>query len=842
MTVHKLLARRTLWLILTLVLTLVWISPSGVSLLPVGGDATRFGLGLMSELGRSAHETRPPLWNALWGYGFPALAESQIGAFYPPHLILYGLLPLEWAYAADRIVHALWAALGCWVLANVLGRSAAASFLGSVVFVFSGFFLVHETHHWGWPTTSWLPWIWWAMLQVVRSDRQANSGLLSRCALLSLCASMPVLTGHFQMGFVSLVTGFVFAAGITMSERRMEPEDRKSTSTCAKKLVALVAGSAVAAILAAIQVIPTYELAKLANDQRDWEYLSGFAAPPVHWLGLILPGLGRGFPFWRPLLWDQFHTSPEELFFYVGLVPIWLAVFGVTRTWRSDPATRALAATLAISLLLAAGPYGFGFSLAIRLPGFSYFRAPARWTAAATLALAMLAARGSDTAMTNQEVPARSLRRFFLLTLVLASVSVAGLEGLIRLAENSRGEPNPILDKVDVVRRQTMPGWNDVGSWQDWVRRSAATPAAPIPAYVKPYTNLDRQRFSTDRTEAYAKEVVPQLLLICTGLAGSFAIRASKRRMVALLFALMAADGAIQAKYRPIEFAPVKSVKDQSPVLARIGELSRKRSWPLAIAGDLGNLPMAAGGSPIRAYRTLDVPVMPALDPVYSNPIEALNRKSARLAGLGYVLIDPPTWRNLRAQWRPEAEIEEIEDPELWSWLTTSQVAQRGNSTFALVHLPGELGRAWRVAQRDLDALGVSEFSDATRPDRLEAIAATAVPLEVERARPERIAIESRTEGPELWIVSQWADPNWRATLSNGSGEGSPVEILPMHGGWQGVRIPSAGQWKLAMRYEPASFYAGAAISAAGWLALAMVLAWGQLRGRPSAPIAPAMN
>jgi len=842
MTVHKLLARRTLWLILTLGLSLVWISPSGFSILPVGGDATRFGLGLMSDLGRSAHETRPPLWNALWGYGFPALAESQLGAFYPPHLVLYGLFPLEWAYAADRISHALWAALGCWVLANALGRSAAASFLGSVVFVFSGFFLVHETHHWGWPTTSWLPWIWWAMLKVARYDGPGYSGLLSRCAILSLCASMPVLTGHFQMGFVSLVTGFVFSAVLALSERSVEQDGRKATSTCARKLVALVSGSTFAAVLAAIQVLPTFELATLANDQRDWEYLSGFAAPPVHWLGLILPGLGRGFPFWRPLLWDQFHTSPEELFFYVGLVPIWLAVFGATRTWRNEPATRALVATLAISLLLAAGPYGFGFSLAIRLPGFSYFRAPARWTAAATLALAMLAARGLDAAMATPEVPSRSLRRFFIVTFLLAIVSVAGLEGLIRLAENSRGELNPILDKVDFVRRNTMPPWGDVGSWQDWVRRSAATPAAPIPAYVKPYTNMDRQRFSVDRAASYAVEVGPQLALICAGLAGSFVIRGSRKRMIAIVFALMAADGAIQAKYRSIEFAPVKSVKDQSPVLARIAELSRSRDWPLAIAGDLGNLPMAAGGSPIRAYRTLDVPVMPELDPVYSNPVEAVSRMSARLAGLGYVLIDPPSWRNLRAQWRPEAEIEEIEDPVLWSWLTTSRVAQRGGSTFALVHLPGELGRAWRIAPQVLTAQGVQEWTDATRPERLEAIAAAAVPLEVERAQPERIAIEGRTDGPELWIVSQWSDPNWQASLSNGSGEESPVSILQMHGGWQGVRIPQAGQWKLAMRYEPGSFYAGAAISAVGWLTLAIVLAWGQLRGRPSAKIDPVTN
>jgi len=209
---------------------------------------------------------------------------------------------------------------------------------------------------------------------------------------------------------------------------------------------------------------------------------------------------------------------------------------------------------------------------------------------------------------------------------------------------------------------------------------------------------------------------------------------------------------------------------------------------------------------------------------------------SARLAGLGYVLIDPPTWRTLRNQWRPEAEVELIEDPALWSWLTSSQVARRGGgSTFALVRLSGDLGRAWRIAETDLTAQGISEWTEATRPERLESIAGRAKPLPVQRNRPEEVAIEGRAGGPELWIVSQWSDPNWRATLKNGEGEESAVAFLPMHGGWQGVRIPQAGQWKLAMRYEPGSFYQGAAISAAGWLTLAIVLVWGQFR-RPSVP------
>ena len=90
-----------------------WVWPIGVgACMPVAGDATRFSLGLMSFLHDSLAELRLPVWNDLWGYGFPGLAESQMGVYYPPHLVLYGLLPTTTAYTASLVLHTLWGALG----------------------------------------------------------------------------------------------------------------------------------------------------------------------------------------------------------------------------------------------------------------------------------------------------------------------------------------------------------------------------------------------------------------------------------------------------------------------------------------------------------------------------------------------------------------------------------------------------------------------------------------------------------------------------------------------------------------------------------------------------------
>ena len=48
------------------------------------------------------------------------------------------------------------------------------------------------------------------------------------------------------------------------------------------------------------------------------------------------------------------------------------------------------------TLLLSLGPYVPGFRYLIMVPGFSFFRAPSRWSVATALALALLAGKGFD--------------------------------------------------------------------------------------------------------------------------------------------------------------------------------------------------------------------------------------------------------------------------------------------------------------------------------------------------------------------------------------------------------------------------------------------------------------
>ena len=168
----------------------------------------------------------------------------------------------------------------------------------------------------------------------------------------------------------------------------------------------------------------------MAADRRDFEYLSGFAATPFHLVSLAAPGLFHGSPLWRPLVWDPFHTSPEEYLAYLGLAPLLLAALTVVREGRREPAVRCLAFLGLACLILSLGPYVPGFRALIQLPGFSFFRAPARWGLPMTLALAVLAGIGLDRWRTWERT-ARAWLALSLAALVWIVVVVGTVEAAL---------------------------------------------------------------------------------------------------------------------------------------------------------------------------------------------------------------------------------------------------------------------------------------------------------------------------------------------------------------------------------------------------------------------------
>jgi hypothetical protein len=811
--------------------------------MPVGGDVTQFFLGLMGVLTGSLAEGRLPIWNDLWGYGFPGIGESQMGVYYPPHLVLYGLLETETAYVASLVLHTLWGAIGAWWAARRFGVSAVGAGLAAFAFAAGGFFVIHMPHPWGYTTGSWMPWAWGLAWSILGARSPCPPG---RLLGLSLVLVLQLLPGHFQLGFQTLA-GIAMMVAWTMvgawSDRlrgggelpgRIDPGRRR------RNALLVVVCLAVTFPLSAVQVIPTARLAALATKQRDFDYLSLCATTPLHLVNYVAPGLFHRSPLWRPLVWTPFHTSPEEQLAYVGIAPLFLAALAVSRGFRRDPATRVLSLLAAATLLLSLGPFVPGFRWLIAVPGFSFFRASARWGLANSLALAILAGRGFDS-LREWPRPSRPLA-----ALTIGSAIWIGLVlGLVELALAS-GSPggSPALARVFQAASLARPwaGDPDFLSVAAQARKQATDPLVPpvleragVAGRPKdPRSFLDR-RFEIYRAELRDTAII---LLGILGLAAAGLTRRGRAILPAGLALLTFLDLMLLGRHRLVETAPLRPLVEQSPVLARLASEPRGTR----IVDGFRNLSMIAGLEPISAYRTLDLPAMEPLNrlaqgPLYVESMRGSVRKAMRAAGVGVRVLEPaevaleelPSRKSTR-----EEAAETLDDPALAGWLFgSSWVANRGpwSSRFRVVRADPRPDSAWfvpltavnRPAMLDVwtgDTGPLLDLFDRSRP--LEAVRPSSLSWSV--------PVDAEAEG---WVfISQLADPQWQARWIGRDGQGEmPAEVLPTFrrddsaGGWQRMRVPGPGRWVLQLEYSARDVKQGLWVSALAWMALCSILA-----------------
>jgi hypothetical protein len=812
-----------------------WLWPIGLGgMMPIGGDVTNFFLGLMAVLGEALRDRRLAVWNDLWGYGFPGLAESQMGVYYPPHILLYGRLSTERAYVASFVLHTFWGGWGAYWAARTLGISRLGALLAAFCWSACGFFVIHEAHPWGYTTGSWLPWAWGLTWRIVAPAPGRSSRALEPL-LLSLVLTLQMLPGHFQLAFMTQV-GVAMILAWAIGEalfRRWFPlagalEAQSSSIEIGRRCGLVILAVAAAIPLAALQLWPTARLAGLAEGQRDFEYLSGFASTPFHLVNYVAPGLFHRSPLWRPLVWDPFHTSPEEHLAYIGLVPLALAVGAMIFEGRRDFSARLLAGLALATLFLSFGPYAPGFRALIKLPGFSFFRAPSRWSLATAFALAMLAGKGFDR---WREWP----RPGWLVTgLVVVSVGwIAVTLGLVELGLASDASPGmPGVARLYQRAMNLMPWTGDPSFEALMTIARTPRPDPHVPAGLPPSVLLRKSpkdaSFSGRRGMIYAAELWETVaLLLCLIVIAVMHQRGQlsfDRTRIAFL-ALTLVDLWILGRHRLIAVAQLRPLTEQSPLLERLSH--EPRGTRIADDG-LRNLPMLIGLSPIAAYRTLNLPALESVSALARGPISdprytALVEAAIRATGTGVVVGDPVRNRVDRMLGHKSPARETITDPALATWqFDSSWAAEQGAwiENFTVWKAREHPARAWLLPSWGLTNPPVLEEWSGD-PNEVLGVMVLARPLEAVSRVPGEwtILLDERHERGSV-IVSQLYDPQWQARWVGLEGQGvRDRRVLAAFakrgepGGWQRVNVPGSGAWKLELTYEAHDAAQGMAIS-----------------------------
>lgn len=340
-------------------------------------DGMLFNVPLRVATAQLLRSGQLPLWNPYIFSGMPLLASAQGGL----------LFPLNWFYlvfspvvATDLMVISAYmvAALGAYLYARRTGASIAGAVATSLIWPWGGFLIGQISHINIVHTAAMLPWVLWALERYVGNGSRARGGILA--ALVALQA----FAGHQQTLAYALMLVAAYAIVMALADRQTR-----------KRYLSSLAFTAAGLLLAAVQIVPTFEL--LRNSPRvtaTYDFFASFSMPRRFVSTLVAPyvmGGGDGRLFRAPYIGQAFYT---EYVVYAGMLAIMLAL--VALLLKPDLRTKFWAIAGLTCLLLAFGIDAplYLYRLIYYVPILNLFRVPARHLMEVNFAIAVLAGRG----------------------------------------------------------------------------------------------------------------------------------------------------------------------------------------------------------------------------------------------------------------------------------------------------------------------------------------------------------------------------------------------------------------------------------------------------------------
>ena len=360
---------------------------------PCPDDGTIFNTPLRVAAANITLSGSLPLWNPYIFGGMPLFASAQGGLLFPPNWF-YLLFSPQTATSLMVVTSYMIAALGAYLYARRAGSSVAGSIVTSLAWQWGGFLVGQIGHINVVQTGACLPWVLWAL------DGYAATGGRRWGVALAAFVALQTFAGHQQ----TLAYSLLLVAAYTIFNAYSSRERR---ARYLWSLALLAAG----VLLAAVQILPTFEL--LRNSLRadsSYDFFTSFSLPPRMLATLLAPyvaGGGDGRLFRAPYVGPPYYG---EMAAYVGALGLMLAACAVV--FRRDAKTKFWAAAALVCLTLALGRYAplKFYKLIYYVPVLNLFRVPARHLMEAEFALAVLAGRGL-TALAAARAEGRSVRR-----------------------------------------------------------------------------------------------------------------------------------------------------------------------------------------------------------------------------------------------------------------------------------------------------------------------------------------------------------------------------------------------------------------------------------------------
>lgn len=818
-----------------------------------------------------------PLWNPLENLGVPLAADATASVFYPGKAIF--LLPLgyDWCFRLYVIGHVLLAAAAAFWTARRWGGSREAAGIAAISYAFSGSVLFQYCNVVYLVGAAWLPLALPATEKLLAGRSFRAAVALGAVLAMMVLGGDPQAAYHAGLlaVFFALLLAWDSRRGGRLATKpaagRSHPVLLAAAAAIALGLAAIQwlpaaeysrqsprADSEVARSLYEIprQLLrggpksPHWAdglLCRDLNPLAHHEHVYHFSVGPWRLPELVWPNFGgRQFPAhrrWLDAIPAEGRVWVPSL--YMGLLPLVLAVWAM-RLGRGDVRERWLSWAAVFALVASLGWYGLGWIfeeirnaagrdpaahgpvgapfgglywlMTVVLPGYIYFRYPAKLLVVTTLALSLLAARAWDQAFAER--PA-ALRRGWVW---LGGVSLVLAAAVTAVRPFWAGwfagvEPNVLFGPLDAA-----------GAVNDLTAGLLQT--AVLSGLFWAMLSL--------RFAAWVQPLALAVTAVDLALANGWIVATAPARLwheepqLATVLNGREATRGDDQPYRiwraPIWMPPSWEKSSSAERLAEAVRWDRDTLFPKY------NLPAGAGIAEVHgALMPDDYRAFLILARLHEEQGHGPPPALAKYA-LGPEALKPPG-----------AHPVDLAD------------ARTPPQNVALWSLPNPLPRAWIVHRvevlwepsqsgpeeirkrtqdifwpngrpRDLRRSAVVEIPDRVShaPAALPAVAADPLtgargreePCRIAEYGPSHVEIEARLERPGLVILADQYFPGWTLEVTTAGKGTRQATVLRtnriMRGAWL-----EAGHHRLVYRYRPASFFWGAMISGLAWMGLA---------------------
>lgn len=315
-----------------------------------------------------------PLWSPDLFMGVPLWANPQVGTFYPPNWVTVWV-PVSDALRLHVLLHLLLASLGMYAaFRRIVGDARIPALLAGVLFALTGPVIAHVEQINQLQGLAWVPWA----LLLADVGVKARHRAQSIRALLGLSAvfALQLFTGHTQTVFI---TGVML--GLFVLIRSFD--DGFALRGLVVNLLWLMGASVAALLLAVPQLLPTLELTGMSNRGGGFtpQEATAFSLPPDSLPQALLPA-------YETALFTEYIG-------YIGVIGLLLALLALFTPDDEHRIMRRVAVVfVVVGVLFALGRFNPVYWQLAHLPGFSFFRVPARWLTVAAVGWSLLAGMG----------------------------------------------------------------------------------------------------------------------------------------------------------------------------------------------------------------------------------------------------------------------------------------------------------------------------------------------------------------------------------------------------------------------------------------------------------------